>query len=195
MKKIILLLITLIIPTFAISKKDLIGQYICKGTLTNKNMFGKTILNIIRELNISENKISINENIKIEICPKKFFIIGSYICIPQYKGFIKITGKYHLKDNKLILKANERKTIIEDDLKYKKEIEHKKGYDNCSEQGKLSKICYKAKNIFEKQWKNKSKQIQNYKKEDIILIYEDKENPFYFKDKSYKIEFECDIKE
>jgi len=190
MKKIIFLLF-LLKSLLALSINDIKGNYICKTQYENKSLTGKTITKIKRDIQIKNNKFYMKEHISIDICPKSFIIIGPYKCYPQYRGTIITEGKYKFKNNRLISTALERKTIIKDDLDFKRKYEHKKYYDRCNQSG-LEKMCYKSKNIFEKQWNKKAKQIRKYKKEDIILIYKD--IPLFFKDKLWNLDFECDEK-
>jgi len=193
MKKIIFLSLA-ITTIFAIPKEELIGEYICKAQYVYLHLLGKMITNITREINISKNTITIKEDINMSTCPKKFLIIGSYKCVPSYKGTVYMKGKYHLKGNKLIFKTNERKTTIKDDLKYKQKIEHEYGFDKCNKMKKFSKYCYKSKNSFEKRWRRKHNILENYKQNDIIFKYIEN-NQFLFHDNFWDIEFECNIKE
>jgi len=163
------------------------NNYICEAHYTKKSLFGKTIVNIKRKINFKKSKINLIDEINISICPKKFFIIGDYICKPQYKGKLKIISDYQIHKNEIILNSHNKKFKINDDLRFKQKIEEERGYNNCNNQGKLAKYCYKSKNVFEKHWNNKRKEIQSYAKENIILYITNHS----LKDKTLNINFKC----
>ena len=69
----------------------------------------------------------------------------------------------------------------------------KMNYNNCSELGKLSKYCYKSKNIFLKYWNKTFDKLKKIYNKNIKIEYLNSE--FEMKDKTLDTKFECEFKE
>jgi len=190
MKKIVFIT-QLTFSLYAITINDIQGKWICNSYKTNSSLLKKYKYNIKRTINIKTKKITIKDNLYIKYCLKPFIIFGKEKCYPRWKGTINITGNYNFKNNKISITIENIK--FKEDTKFKKNYMEKMNYNNCSELGKLSKYCYKSKNIFLKYWNKTFNKVKKIYNKNIKIEYLNSE--FEMKDKTLDTKFECEFKE
>jgi len=170
------------------------GKYICKTNENNKGFLSTTKIIVIRNLEIQNNQIKINDKYKINYCLKKYILIGNYTkCIPRWNGFVTINGNILQKNNKATINI---KTIkIKENKEFKQNYIKTHDYNDCYKykSNKLSQICSKSKNTFLKYW-NKTKQeiknlynIKNFK----ITINKKNEEYLQIEDNNLNTKFNC----